>query len=68
MQVPHVNTELLSIVAPSLPSGIIVLILEHVAIAKSFGRLNDYTISPSQEIAAIGITNIIASFFGYVIV
>ncbi|KAI7854048.1 sulfate transporter family-domain-containing protein [Circinella umbellata] len=64
MQVPHVNTELLSIVAPSLPSGIIVLILEHVAIAKSFGRLNDYTISPSQEIAAIGITNIIASFFG----
>ncbi|KAI9496122.1 sulfate transporter family-domain-containing protein [Zychaea mexicana] len=64
MGVPHVNNELLSIVAPSLPSGVIVLILEHVAIAKSFGRLNDYTISPSQEISAIGFTNIIAAFFG----
>ncbi|KAI9273093.1 sulfate transporter family-domain-containing protein [Phascolomyces articulosus] len=64
MQVPRINTELLSVVAPSLPSGVIVLILEHVVIAKSFGRLNDYTISPSQEMAAIGMTNIIASFFG----
>ncbi|KAI8139405.1 sulfate transporter family-domain-containing protein [Fennellomyces sp. T-0311] len=64
MQVPHINTELLGVVAPSLPSGVIVLILEHVAIAKSFGRLNDYTISPSQEIAAIGFVNIVAAFFG----
>ncbi|KAI7884796.1 hypothetical protein K492DRAFT_124621, partial [Lichtheimia hyalospora FSU 10163] len=64
MGVPNVNTELAAAVAPSLPSGVIVLILEHVAIAKSFGRMNDYTIRPSQEIAAIGFTNIIAAFFG----
>lgn len=35
-----------------------------MAIAKSFGRINDYTIDPNQEIIAIGFTNIWASFFG----
>jgi len=34
------------------------------AISKSFGRVNNYTIQPSQELIAIGITNIFAPFFG----
>lgn len=34
------------------------------AISKSFGRINNYTINPSQEMIAIGITNIIGPFFG----
>lgn len=34
------------------------------AISKSFGRVNNYTIRPSQELIAIGITNIIGPFFG----
>jgi sodium-independent sulfate anion transporter 11 len=37
--------------------------LEHVAIAKSFGRINDYKVNESQELIAIGITNVIGSFF-----
>ncbi|KAG1108657.1 hypothetical protein G6F42_015906 [Rhizopus arrhizus] len=64
MGVPHVSTDLISAVASSLPSGVIILVLEHVAIAKSFGRINDYSIDPNQEIIAIGFTNIWAAFFG----
>lgn len=64
MGVPVIRGNVISEIASSLPSGVIILILEHVAIAKSFGRINDYTINPDQEIIAIGFTNIWASFFG----
>ncbi|KAG0942925.1 hypothetical protein G6F57_004187 [Rhizopus arrhizus] len=64
MAVPNITTDMISAVAGSLPSGVIILILEHVAIAKSFGRINDYSIDPNQEIIAIGFTNIWAAFFG----
>jgi solute carrier family 26 (sodium-independent sulfate anion transporter), member 11 len=40
------------------------MLVEHIAIAKSFGRVNNYTIDPSQEMVAIGITNILGPFFG----
>jgi sodium-independent sulfate anion transporter 11 len=61
--VPTIDSGLLAVVAPSLPSVVLILILEHVAIAKSFGRLNDYVIVPSQELVAIGFSNLIGSFF-----
>lgn len=64
MGVPKVDTQLLSEVAGTLPSVVIILILEHVAIAKSFGRRNNYKINPDQEIIAIGVANILGSFFG----
>jgi MFS superfamily sulfate permease-like transporter len=64
MAIPTIRPAVVSGIASSLPSGVIILILEHVAIAKSFGRINDYTINPDQEIIAIGFTNIWASFFG----
>jgi high affinity sulfate transporter 1 len=64
MAVPNVSTNLISAIASSLPGAVIILILEHIAISKSFGRINDYTINPNQEIIAIGFTNIFASFFG----
>ncbi|ORX88713.1 sulfate permease [Basidiobolus meristosporus CBS 931.73] len=60
---PVMDSELVGLVAPSLPVVTLVLIMEHVAIAKSFGRVNDYKIDPNQEVIAIGFTNIIASFF-----
>ncbi|OZJ01551.1 hypothetical protein BZG36_05570, partial [Bifiguratus adelaidae] len=63
MQVPDVPVSLLSQVTGNIPVVTLILIMEHIAIAKSFGRINDYKINPSQEIIAIGITNIIASFF-----
>jgi MFS superfamily sulfate permease-like transporter len=64
MAVPEVDVNLLSQVSSTLPSVVIILILEHVAIAKSFGRINNYKIDADQEIIAIGAANIIGSFFG----
>ncbi|KAI9021652.1 sulfate transporter family-domain-containing protein [Phycomyces nitens] len=64
MGVPEVDTTLLGMVSGTLPSVVIILILEHVAIAKSFGRINNYKIRADQEIIAIGVANIIGSFFG----
>ncbi|VEU23284.1 DEKNAAC104412 [Brettanomyces naardenensis] len=49
--------------APDLPVATIVLVLEHISIAKSFGRINDYKINPNQEFIAIGVTNLIGTFF-----
>ena len=64
MAVPNVDVHLLSQVSSTLPSVVIILILEHVAIAKSFGRINNYKIDADQEIIAIGAANVIGSFFG----
>lgn len=61
---PNMNTELLSAIAPDLPVTIIVLILEHIAISKSFGRINNYVINPSQELVAVGFTNLLGPFLG----
>jgi len=41
-----------------------VLLIEHIAISKSFGRVNNYTIDPSQELVAIGVTNLLGPFLG----
>ncbi len=61
--VPDPSHELLGKLSSKLPVVALILILEHVAIAKSFGRLNDYTINPNQELIAIGVANVIGSFF-----
>lgn len=54
---------LLAKMAPDIPASIIVLLLEHIAISKSFGRINDYKVVPDQELIAIGATNLIGTFF-----
>ncbi|RHZ69471.1 hypothetical protein Glove_283g104 [Diversispora epigaea] len=58
------DTEILRLMSGYLPGILIILILEHIAIAKSFGRINSYTVNPSQELIAIGTTNALGSFFG----
>lgn len=50
-------------IAGELPVSIVILLLEHIAIAKSFGRINDYKIRPDQEVIAIGVNNLIGTFF-----
>jgi len=64
VQVPVVNGELITLFAGELPAAVIVLLIEHIAIAKSFGRINNYTINPSQELVAIGVTNLLGPFLG----
>ncbi|KNZ75409.1 putative sulfate permease C3H7.02 [Termitomyces sp. J132] len=61
---PSMERKLLTALAPELPVSTIILLLEHIAISKSFGRLNGYKINPNQELIAIGVTNTVGSCFG----
>ncbi|KAI9804007.1 MAG: Sulfate permease 2 [Piccolia ochrophora] len=63
-RVPVLNTRIINLFVSELPAMTIVLLIEHIAISKSFGRINHYTIDPSQEMVAIGITNILGPFLG----
>lgn len=58
------NQRIASHLAGHLPSTVIVLLIEHIAISKSFGRVNNYTINPSQEMVAIGVSNMLGPFLG----
>lgn len=62
--VPKITTDIISSFASDIPATVIVLIIEHIAISKSFGRVNNYRINPSQEFVAIGVTNVIGPFLG----
>jgi sodium-independent sulfate anion transporter 11 len=60
---PVVTTQLLGAIGPHIPVATIVLLLEHISIAKSFGRLNGYKINPNQELIAIGVNNTLGTLF-----
>jgi len=59
----EVDSELVSALGPELFVATIILLLEHISIAKSFGRVNGYKINPAQELIAIGVTNTIGTVF-----
>ncbi|KAH9171499.1 sulfate permease [Lactarius sanguifluus] len=61
---PNIDSQLLSALAPKLPVATIIMLLEHIAISKSFGRINGYKIDPNQELVAIGVTNTVGTAFG----
>jgi len=60
---PQLPTKLLSLIAPQLPVSTIILLLEHIAIAKSFGRINNYKIRADQELVSIGVSNLVGTLF-----
>ena len=62
--VPTLNKTIIKGLVKNLPASVIVILIEHIAIAKSFGRVNNYTIDPSQEMVAIGVTNLLGPFLG----
>lgn len=62
--VPKIDSHIIGFFTSQLPATVIVLLIEHIAIGKSFGRVNNYTIDPSQEMIAIGVTNLLAPFLG----
>lgn len=49
---------------PQLPAVAIILVIEHIAIAKAMGRQFSYTVNPSQEIVALGAANMFSPFVG----
>lgn len=62
LKVPRLDN--LQNVLPASTAIVLVSVLEHVAIAKSFGRLNGYSTNTNQEIIAMGVTNTLGSFLG----
>ncbi|OTA02813.1 hypothetical protein A9Z42_0032380 [Trichoderma parareesei] len=62
--VPQIPSSIFSGLCSHLPAAVIVMIVEHIAISKSFGRVNNYTVDPSQEMVAIGMANLLGTFFG----
>lgn len=62
--VPKMDQEVIKAYIGQLPAACIVLLIEHIAISKSFGRVNNYTIDPSQEFVAIGVSNLLGPFLG----
>ncbi|KAF2635318.1 sulfate permease-like protein [Massarina eburnea CBS 473.64] len=63
-KVPPISIPIINSFVGELPSTVIVLLIEHISISKSFGRVNNYTIDPSQEFVAIGVTNVLGPFLG----
>ncbi|KAJ1553159.1 Sulfate permease 2, partial [Cladochytrium tenue] len=61
---PDLSGSFLGNVIRALPSALIVSILEHIAVAKSYGRINGYRPNDNQELVAIGITNLFGAFLG----
>ncbi|OQE44984.1 hypothetical protein PENCOP_c002G05112 [Penicillium coprophilum] len=62
--VPQIDVPIIKAFVGELPAAVVVLLIEHIAISKSFGRVNNYTIDPSQEFIAIGISNLLGPFLG----
>src|SRR5207244_1554634 len=42
LKIPTIDSNVVSQISSNIPGVVLILILEHVAIAKSFGRLNNY--------------------------
>ena len=63
-KVPNLDSRIIKSFTSELPGSVIVLLIEHISISKSFGRINNYVIDPSQELVAIGVTNLLGPFLG----
>lgn len=61
---PKIDTTIIKTFASDIPALVIVLLIEHISISKSFGRVNNYKIDPSQEMVAIGVTNLLGPLLG----
>jgi sodium-independent sulfate anion transporter 11 len=62
--VPKMERRVISAFTSELPVVVIVMLIEHISISKSFGRVNNYVINPSQELVAMGISNLFGPFVG----
>ncbi|KAI9326993.1 sulfate transporter family-domain-containing protein [Obelidium mucronatum] len=48
----------------AMPGVLIVSLLEHIAVSKTYGRQNGYTPNVNQEIVAMGLSNLVGGFVG----
>ncbi|KAJ3067545.1 hypothetical protein HDU98_009235 [Podochytrium sp. JEL0797] len=64
IQQPDLSLSLAAKVFPAVPGIFLVAVLEHIAVVKTYGRVNGYTVNANQEIVAIGLANCVGSFVG----
>ena len=57
-------TDLISGFGSGLAILPLIIIVQAIAIAKSLGRKSNYKVDDFQEIIAVGLANVFASFFG----
>ncbi|KAJ3208333.1 hypothetical protein HDU82_002614 [Entophlyctis luteolus] len=53
-----------SAVFQAIPGIVVISVLEHIAVVKTYGRVNGYTTNPNQEIVAMGVANALGSLVG----
>ena len=61
---PILDSDLLMLIMPQIPVMIVILVIEHIAIAKNFGKQSGYQVDTSQEILAQATANILGPFLG----
>ncbi|KIV96610.1 hypothetical protein PV10_00452 [Exophiala mesophila] len=61
---PSLDGALIRLILPQSPIIIVILVIEHIAIAKNFGKRFGYQVNPSQEIMAQGTANVLGPFLG----
>lgn len=59
---PHISGSDITSLLPGIIIVALIGYLESIAIAKAFARSNGYEVDPSQELVAIGSSNIVSSF------
>ncbi|OLY77795.1 putative sulfate permease [Smittium mucronatum] len=63
-RLPDINSTLFSKLIVRAITVTVVVILEHVAIAKALARVDHYEIDSDSEVFSQGIINVVSSFFG----
>lgn len=58
-----VNQEVADAIGKDLAISVVILVLEHISISRSFGRINGYRINSNQELIAIGVSNMVGHMF-----
>lgn len=61
---PKIDGNLVGLILPQSPVIVVILVIEHIAIAKNFGKQFGYHVVPSQEIMAQGTANMLGPFLG----
>jgi sodium-independent sulfate anion transporter 11 len=62
-QPPNITTQSIKEIGIGIAVAPFISFLESIAIAKAFARKDGYKVEPSQELVAIGIANVVSSFF-----
>jgi sodium-independent sulfate anion transporter 11 len=61
---PRIEKDMIGTILGQVPVAALVMLIEHISIAKEFGRINGYNIKASSEFLAIGVANILGPLVG----